>query len=99
MGVYGNRKDPSVLVIRSDEGVAMYPLGEDRRISVEGPMGETVIGISGGRARVLSSPCRDKLCIVRGELVESGDWTACMPNRVFIGIEGTDREAPDAVSY
>jgi len=36
--------------------VAAYPLSEDRTVSVTGPIGNTVIRIESGRARVVSDP-------------------------------------------
>ena len=86
--------------MKTETGVNLYPLDQDQRIEVRGPLGATVIEIADGRVRVVSSPCRDKLCILKGDLVKIGDWTACMPNRVMLKIEGKDKdEGPDELSY
>jgi len=100
--VYGGSAQPNLVSIRSESGTAVYPLGEKRTLSVEGPIGETIIEIDGeGSARVTASPCPNKLCIQAGELHRQGDWSACMPNKVFVQIEGGDGTGSevDTTSY
>lgn len=97
--VYKGDHRPGVVTVRSDDGVNLYPLDQDRILEVKGPLGITVVEIKNAHVRVISSPCRDKLCILKGDLVKNGDWTACMPNRFFIKIEGKNEEAPDEISY
>ena len=97
--VYAPGSGPAMLSVQSDAGVDLYPLDPPRRVEAKGPLGTTVIELSPAGARVLSSPCRDKLCILKGHLHKSGDWTACMPNRVFVAIKGGGEEALDELSY
>ncbi len=99
---YGGSAVPTLVSVRSESGTAVYPLGEARTVSVEGPIGETIIEIDGeGAARVTASPCPNKLCIQAGELHGQGDWSACMPNKVFVQIEGGDGGGAevDATAY
>jgi len=78
--------------IRSDDGEFVYPLNEDRVLHIHGPLGESHIVIEDGTVRFEDSPCRDKICVAAGALGTSGEWTACLPNRVFITVTGgTDR--------
>lgn len=97
---YGGNTDPTEISIKSDEGEFLYPLGTDRTIKVEGPLGETVVEIEGNRARIKESPCRDKICIAGGWQEHTGDWTACLPNRVFLRVEGGERsDGVDAQTF
>ncbi len=89
---YGNRIAASEVSIQSDEGTFLYPLDQPRRVGVRGPLGETFVRIEDGRARVDESPCRDKICIAAGALRMTGEWSACLPNRVFVRVEGADDE-------
>jgi hypothetical protein len=59
---------------------------------VEGPIGHTHVVIEGNRVRVTESPCRDKICIAAGWIEHTGEWTACLPNRVFVRVEGGERD-------
>ena len=66
---------------------------------LHGPLGETVVAIEGGTARVLSSPCANQTCVAAGALTHGGQWTACLPNEVMVRISGeaASRDNSDAV--
>lgn len=79
---------PSMVEIRSDDGDRVYTLGEDRVITVPGPLGDTILEVRDGTVRFVDSPCRDRICVAAGELVATGQWAACLPNRVFATVTG-----------
>jgi hypothetical protein len=89
--------------VKGEGGQAwVYPLkGTTETIDVKGPLGITVVRIAGGAAWIEASPCKNKTCISAGKLSKPGDWTACLPNKVFVRIDGNDEnnEAPDAVVW
>jgi hypothetical protein len=94
------------LHITSAEGSWIYPLTEERVIEVNGPLGVTTVVIEDESVRVLDSPCPHKHCIQRGAITSPGHWNACLPNRVFLKIEGksiapkgTEVEPIDAHSH
>lgn len=97
--VYDVDGKPAGVRVKSETGVSIYPLSQNRRLEVEGPLGATVIDIADEQVRVVSSPCREKLCIIKGVLHKNGDWTACMPNLIYVGIEGGAEEGLDELSY
>ena len=72
-----------------DQVVQSVPLDADveRTIAVQGPLGVTRIEIRGGSARVISSPCPDKICVRMGWLSRVGEYAACLPNRVVMTVE------------
>ncbi len=86
-----------LLVIGSPEGEFVYPLSKDAVYKIQGALGISEIVISGGKARFLDSPCPSKTCVMTGELSEPGQWAACLPNEIFIRVEGKD-EGLDAVA-
>ena len=90
---------PVAVSVKSQSGLSMYPLSENRRLEIPGPLGITVVAITDKQVRVLSSPCRDKLCMNKGILQKNGDWTACMPNLIYVGIKGRSKEELDELSY
>lgn len=89
---YGGNAQASEVSIENDEGTFLYPLDQDRLLEVSGPLGETIVEIEDGRVHVHESPCRDKICIAAGWLDATGQWTACLPNRVFVRVEGGQSE-------
>lgn len=81
---------PASVVVSSARGEWIYPLTEDRIVEVEGLIGVTVIHIENGRAGFHDSPCANKTCIASPPLHHTGDWSACLPNGVFMRIDGSE---------
>lgn len=87
----------TTLEVRDAEGhVQLVDLSRDTEIHVHGPYGESVIQVQGGKARFISSPCRNKLCIGFGWLGHAGEAAACLPNGVLIHMLG-DEPRYDAI--
>jgi len=86
---------PASVVVSSAGGEWIYPLAEDRTVEVEGLLGLTVIHIENGEVSIHESPCANKTCIASPPLRRTGDWSACLPNGVFVRIDGS--ESGDAV--
>ena len=77
----------------------IYSLSVDQSFSVEGPLGPTEIEIADGEIRVIASPCRDKICIGAGWVSQSGQWIACLPNRVFVQVQSAAEADVDVQTY
>jgi hypothetical protein len=77
----------------------IYTLAADRREEVRGPLGTTVVVIREGKAAVVDSPCPDKLCVHMPAVSKPGQWIACLPNRVFVRVRGTDAQKTDDTAY
>ncbi|MDR1625648.1 MAG: NusG domain II-containing protein [Spirochaetia bacterium] len=99
---YGGEPGGGRLYIQDGTQTLVYSLDEELEVSASGPLGETRIALRGGEASVLDSPCRDKLCISMGHIGKRGGWIACLPNRVFLRVEGqkpAEGGDVDAASY
>ena len=94
---FGRGGAPTVVEIRSDQDDRVYSLTEDRTIAVAGPLGDTILEIRDGSVRFVESPCRDKICIAAGFLGETGQWAACLPNRVFMTVSGESPDEDDGI--
>ena len=76
------------LVIETPSGKWIYPLTETRTVVVPGAIGNTTVRIENNTAFISDSPCPNKTCVNAAALKKTGDWNACLPNRVFLHIEG-----------
>lgn len=85
---YRGGEEGATVRIQSEEGTFLYPMEGRRHVTVTGPLGDTEILITADGVEVLDSPCRDKICIAAGRATMSGEWIACLPNRVFVRVEG-----------
>ena len=70
--------------------VERHSLWHEQLRHVQGRRGESVIEIGNGRARFVSSPCDNKLCVRTGWLQQTGELAACLPNGVSIHLAGDD---------
>ncbi len=96
---YSGRARPGDVVVEASGTEWIYPLSADRQVSVDGPLGATVVVISGGAAKVADSPCPDKLCVAMAAVSKPGQWIACLPNRVFVRVRGRATEKVDDSSW
>ena len=82
--------------MHTPRGTFAYDMSKDRIIDIEGAIGTSRIEISGGTARFLDSPCPNKTCVQSMPISETGEWSACLPNQVFLRIEGGRASSVDA---
>jgi hypothetical protein len=91
-------RQPGRSVIAEVAGKVVFsaPLDRAQQVELSGPLGKTLLRIADGQARILASPCPNKLCIGMGQVSRSGELLACVPNRVLVRIEGGTSGAEQA---
>jgi hypothetical protein len=82
------RPGRSVAVYADGKRMPSFSLGRDARHRFATRTGEVVIGIEAGRARVLASTCRHKICLASAPVFLAGERIVCAPNRFLLEIEG-----------
>ncbi len=86
-------------IIRQNGQVfAEVDLRAKRQLEVAGPLGNTLIAIEPGRARVLADPGPRQYCVRQGWLMRPGEIAICAPNRVSLQITGRTK-VYDSISY
>jgi hypothetical protein len=92
-------KDADTLIIKigGKEAIRM-PLSNDREFDVQGPLGITRIKIKNRYVRVMDSPCKRKICVETGWIRKSHQHIICVPNQVFIYLEGGRDEKIDGIT-
>lgn len=87
------------LFVQTPSEKFIYSLSKEGIYKFKGLLGESSIQVENGKAKFIDSPCENKNCIQSGEISTHGQWTACLPNGIFINIEGKSKESGfDAVS-
>lgn len=101
VAAYGGRDGTgaATVVIEAGGERSLYPLCVDREVAATGPLGDELVAIEDGQAFVVSSPCPNQICIAQGRISRPAQWIACLPNRIFITVEGNAAGAPDALAY
>lgn len=86
--------------VRSSGKEWVYDLSVDAFATFEGPVGKTTVQIKDNKVRVVDSDCKNKVCIATGWVSRPGQWIICLPNDVFVLIEGSSvGEDVDDTSY
>ena len=82
------RQNSGKWVVVSVDGVqtARYSLEQNGTYSLNG--GTNQLTIRNGAACMSEAECPDHLCVEMGEIRYSGQMIVCLPNRVFVTIEG-----------
>jgi hypothetical protein len=89
----------SYIQIQTGQGEPLTgELSPDRTLSVQGPLGDSVIKVSQGRVRFVSSPCSGQICVHTGWLQAAGDIAACLPNRISLTLHG-EHPRFDAINF
>ena len=96
--LWAGGKAERALVRLDGKVVAEFPLTAPRRYAVIGPLGETLIEIAPGRARVLSDPGPRQYCVQQGWLTRPNAIAICAPNHVSLSLSGRD-SSHDSLNY
>lgn len=86
------------LIRKGGEVFAEVSLFQERRISVPGPLGVSMIAISGGAARIVQDPGPRQYCVRQGWLRHEGDVAVCLPNQVSVELVGRKKRY-DSLNY
>ena len=91
-----SKGDWVVVTVNQKEAIRLS-LDQDQTTHVEGPLGLTEIEVKKGRARIVRSPCKNKVCIKSGYIRYADRLAAGIPNRVVVRIVGKSHRGVDAV--
>ena len=95
-----NKSPVKQVVIESGKNIWYYQLDKNKELKIKGNLGESTIKIDDGFVFFENSPCPNKLCVQSSAITKNGEWIACLPNGVFVRIEGKDESSElDGTSY
>jgi len=75
-----------------------FSISEDRDITISGPIGDTNLRISENRVWITEAPCPHKICKKMGKIGRAGEIIVCIPNKIFIEVEGTQDSPVDGIT-
>lgn len=94
--LFASPRNAGFVEIECQEGTYRYSLDDEVMLTVTGPVGETTVEISQGRARIAASDCPEKSC-TRGSIDSYPETLVCLPNQVVVSIGGEG--GADAIAY
>ena len=96
--VLGARRGRPIIRVTSADAAWLLQPDTDQVLEVAGPLGNNRVVVRDGSVFVESAPCANQICVKTGQVSRPGQWIACLPNRVFVAVEGGG-ESIDARSY
>ncbi len=93
----GSARGDWVVIEVDQQEVARAPLTHPRVFHVQGKLGVTEVEIRQGKARIVKSPCKNKICIKSGYIRYADRLAACLPNRVVVRVVGKTHRGVDSV--
>ncbi len=85
-----------VLVDGREQGI--YSLREDREIKIETDRGFNLLVIEDGQAYVAEADCVNQVCVHTQPVSSAGGQIICLPHKVVIRLETTEKSETDAVT-
>lgn len=92
-----NTVNGEAVVLIEGEEYGRFPLSKDRVIELPGLLGNNVLTIQDGKARMSAAVCPDKICMDFGEIQYNTEMIVCRPGSIVIIIENGDASELDAV--
>ncbi len=86
----------SVTVKVDGEIEAVYSLGEDKEIEING--GTNTLVIRNGKADMTEADCPDKLCVKQRAISRNKESIICLPNKVVVEADSKENSEFDAVA-
>ena len=80
------KENLKVAVYFEKELVEYLDLHQDTEILIN----SVVVKIQNQEVQVISSDCKDQICVHQGRIHYAGQTITCLPQRVFIKIEGSE---------
>ncbi len=92
------------VVYLANKKFAWYDIsGEKHQVEIPTKIGPIKIEIGAGAARVISSPCPNKICVKTGIIRHSHEEIVCLPAQMLLVLEGDASEqkagGSDAITY
>lgn len=90
-------KGAKLLIIQHDnkiiERIDLTKVKSETKLTVPVQDGTLTIMYDKTGARVIASPCPEKLCVNQGKITKAGQTIACLPEKVLLTITTPGKEA------
>ncbi len=99
--IYYHEEGSTVVITVDGTERQRLPLDEDIRFSIPGSedANPNVLTIRDGFASMTEAYCPDKLCMHQKKINKKGETIICLPRKIVISIDGTDKNDIDGVAY
>ena len=89
-----NQGEKVIITVNGEKKI--YSLQEDQRIEIKEKNGHyNLIVIHSGEVSMLEADCPNQVCVKHKKISKNGEMIVCLPNEVFVQIEGGKEKEVD----
>ena len=96
--LWDNAVPEEALIYQNGTLLMRLNLNQKKEVRIQGPLGETILEIAHGKARVKADPGPKQYCVKQSWLQKSGDIAICAPSHLSLRITGRAR-VYDSLGY
>lgn len=96
--LWDNAVPEEALIYQNGTLLMRLNLNQEKEVKIAGPLGDTIIEIANGKARVKRDPGPKQYCVKQSWLKKSGDIAICAPSHLSLRIAGRAR-VYDSLGY
>ncbi|MBN1578369.1 MAG: NusG domain II-containing protein [Chitinispirillaceae bacterium] len=86
-----------VAIFRDNRQIAVYPLAENRVITVDGVIGPVEVVIKNGAVSITRSTCPHGICMKSGPIRRPRAQIVCAPNHILVTVTSSGNDTLDAI--
>lgn len=96
---YQKKPSGQIATVSVQNGPIQYfSLRENKLIILDGKRGQCMLRIQNGKIRMEESNCPLKICQHQGWISKPGEMILCIPNQLYVRIEGNQENSLDAIT-
>lgn len=94
----GKKKGAMVIVMVDGKEKAEFPLKEDLEYTIHGVGGENILQLENGKASIITSDCKNQICVRQKAICMQGETITCLPHKVIVEVVSGKENELDGVS-
>lgn len=94
---FNQEEGSRVIITVNQKEFAIHSLNETITIEIQGTRGINYLQIKDGYAKMVEADCSDQICVRHSAIKNSGESIICLPNKLIVEIQGSEKTNMDAV--
>lgn len=86
-----------IVISIEGETFGSYSLNKNQTISIPGRLGDNVLSIKDGYAKMESAECPDQVCVNHTAIHNKNDMIICLPNEIIVEVTEGEESKTDAI--
>lgn len=86
----------TAIIVSDDKVVSEYRIDAsyEKIVEVDEDGHLNILEMKDGKIKMISADCPDQICVHSRPISKNGEMIVCLPNKVYVKIEGSDEPSP-----